>query len=318
VIDRSRNTVIQTITGITSANGLAYDPTHNLVWVTNYSSDQITPIDVYSLTPLTPIAVGDGPWGVAYDVVHGYVYVVNSLENTVTVVDAATQAVIDTLSGSFEQPYQAAANPITGKVYITNFGSHSLMVLNGASVASVVDLNVGDPSTQPYGVTVDETRDLVYVATVDSHRVVIIGTDAEGTADQVSGWVALHRAFGDPTRPVPLRSIAVNPDIGPVGDGGHLWTTTSIADGSDANQILLIPKGWDGYFDYPVPYPLGTDSPEWIAVDRASDRVYVSSGGASGAVSVLGDSTDTCPAPVGVEDRFALSYLSLARGAFSR
>jgi YVTN family beta-propeller protein len=306
VIDSSSNMVIQTITGITSANGVAYDPDHNLVWVTNYDSDQVTPIDADSLAPLAPVAVGDGPWGVAYDQVHEYVYVVNSEEDSVTVLDAATRAVTDTLSGAFSQPFHAAANPVTGKVYVTNFGDHSVAVLEGASVRNVVNLNVGNPGTQPYGVTVDETRDLVYVATVDSHRVVVIGADAEGNPDQLVGWAALHRGFGDPTRPVPLRVIAVNPDIGPTGDGGHVWTTTAMADGSEANQVLLIPKGWEGYFDYPVPYDLGTNPSEGIVVDRVSDWVYVSGGSSAGTVTVLGDNTDSCLVPFGVDDGLGL------------
>jgi uncharacterized repeat protein (TIGR01451 family) len=312
VIDSSSNMVIQTVTGITSATGVAYDPYHDLIWVTNYDSDQVTPIDANSLAPLTSVAVGDGPWDVAYDQVHDTVYVVNSEGDSVTVLDAATRTVTDTLSGAFNQPFHAAANPLTGKVYVTNFGDHSVAVLNGTSISSVINLNVGNPSTQPYGVTVDETRDLVYVATVDSHRVVVLGTDAEGNPDQLVGWAALHRGFGDPTRPVPLRVIAVNPDIGPAGDGGHVWATTGMADGSEANQVLLIPKGWDGYFGYPSPYGLGANPTEGIAVDRVSDRVYVSSGSSAGTVTVLGDSTDNCLVPFSADDGLAFE-MSVAR-----
>ncbi len=276
VIDGYSNIVIRTITSITTANGVAYDPVHDLIWVTNYGRDQVTPIDAASLVALQPIEVGDGPWGVAYDQVHDYVYVVNSLEDSVSVLDAETRGVVTTLSEDFDQPFHAVANQMTGKVYVPNFGDHSVTVLNGISVAKV-DL----ASTQPYGVT------------VDSHRVVVIGTDAEGIPDQVLGWAAFHRGFGDPARPVPLRAIAVNPDIGPAGDGGHLWVTTSTADGGEANQVLLIPKGWPG-FHWPVPHELGTNPSEGIAVDRVRDRVYVSNGTTSGTVTVLGDNPETC------------------------
>jgi YVTN family beta-propeller protein len=139
---------------------------------------------------------------VAYDPVHDYVYVVNSLGDSVTVVDAATRVVVDTLSADFDQPFHVATNSITGKAYVTNFGDHTITVLNGDSVTGSVDLSGGDPTTQPYGVTVDETRDLVYVAAVDSHRVAVIGTDAGGTSDQVLGWATLNRgSYGSPPRP---------------------------------------------------------------------------------------------------------------------
>jgi uncharacterized repeat protein (TIGR01451 family) len=309
VIDSS-NRVIQTITGVTSANGVAYDPTHNLIWVTNYSSDQVTPVDAASFAVLPPITVGDGPWGVAYDPLHDTIYVVNSLDDSVTVVDAGKRSTVTTLNGSFSQPFHVAANPHTGKVYVTNFGNHSVTVVNGTSISSTVDLGADNPSTQPYGVAVDETRDLVYVATVDSHRVVVIGTDGEGTPDQLLGWAAFRRGFGDPARPVPMRAIAVNPDIGPTGDGGHLWTTTSSADGSEADQVLLIPKGWGGRFSWPVPYDVGANPGEGIAVDRVRDWVYVTSGTAPGTVTVLGDSTDSCMVPFSADEGTGLELFT--------
>jgi DNA-binding beta-propeller fold protein YncE len=180
-------------------------------------------------------------------------------------------------------------------------GDHSVTVIEGLSVSSVVNLNTGDPSTQPYGIAVDDLRNLVYVATVNSHRVAVIGTSTGGVPDQLLGWAEFHRG-GDPTRPVPMRVIAVNPDIGPYGDGGHVWTTTSTADGSEANQALLIPKGWSSYFSYPVPRDVGANPSEGIAVHRPSDTVYVTSGTSPGSVTVLGDNTNLCVIGFGVGD----------------
>ena len=307
VIDTGSNSVIKTITGIVTPNGVAYDTTHDLIWVSNYEADQVTPVDASSLARLSPVAVGDGPWGVAYDPVHDHVYVANSLADSVTVIEAGTRETT-TLSGDFDQPFHVATNPVSGKTYVTNFGNHSLMVIAGASVIDIVDLS-GSP--QPYGVAVDETRDLIYVATVSSHRVAVIGTDSGGTADQLLGWAAFYRGFGDPARPVPLRVIAANPDIGPPGDGGHLWLTTTTADGSELDQVLLVPKGWDGYFSYPAAYNLDANPSEGIAVDRATDRAYVSSGTTPGIVSVLGDNADACLVPFGAaNDEFGLEVVT--------
>jgi uncharacterized repeat protein (TIGR01451 family) len=298
VIDTGSNRVIQTVAGINSANGVAYDPTHDLIWVTNYEVDRVTPVDATSLTPLPSLVVGDGPWGVAYDPIHEVVYVANSLEDTVTAIDAARQTTT-TLSGDFAEPFHIATNPVTGKAYVTNFGDHSITVIDNASVTRVLDLG-GSP--RPYGVAVDEMRDLVYVATVDSHRAAVIGTDPEGTPDQLLGWATFNRGFSDPARPVPLRVIAINPNIGPAGDGGHLWITTSTTDGSELDQVLLVSKGWGGFFSYPSPYDLTANPSDGIAVDRYNDRVYVTSGGAAGTVTVLGDGADACLLPFGAAD----------------
>jgi len=77
-------------------------------------------------------------------------------------------------------------------------------------------------STQPYGIAIDETRNIINVATVARNRIVAIGA-LKGVPDQFLGWAAFYRGFGNRNRPVPLRAIAINPDIGPTFDGGHVW-----------------------------------------------------------------------------------------------
>jgi DNA-binding beta-propeller fold protein YncE len=232
------------------------------------------------------------------------VYVANSLADSITVVSNGSTAptVAATLTGDFSQPFNLAANPATGKVYSANFGSHNVTVIEGTAINKIVDL--GD-STQPYGLAVDETRELLYLSTTDTNRVVVIGPDPQRGPDQFYGWAAFYRGFGDRNRPVPLRNIALNPEVGPAGDGGHLWAVTAVADGSEANQALLIPKGWDGYFHYPLATDLGsTATPEaGVAVDRLNNRVYVSNGGTPGAVTVLGDHPELCPGVAPANDQ---------------
>ena len=166
-----------------------------------------------------------------------------------------------------------------------------MAVVDETTVSKVVDLY---DSGEPYGLAIDETRNLVYVATVGPHRIVVIGP-ANGQPDQFLGWGAFHRGFGNPNRPVPLRVIAVNPGLGPVGDGGHLWTTTTLADGSEADQALLIPKGWGGYFHFPLAQEVDLYPADGLAIDRATNRVYVASGFAPGKVTVIGDHAELCP-----------------------
>jgi YVTN family beta-propeller protein len=304
VIDADSHTVVATVPDVRYANQVAYDPTHDLIWVTNHQAGQVTPIDAEQLVPLAAVPVGAGPWGIAYDGVHDRVYVVNNQADSVTVVDAESRTVIDTLTGSFDQPFQAAADSVKGLVYITNFGDDSVVVIDGNSLASI---DLGDIG-QPYGVAVDETRGLAYVATVSGHRVVAIGSDPAGTPPRVLNWAAVYRGH-DPSRPVPLRAIAVDPTIGPEGDGGHLWLTTTMADGGDANLALLMPKGLAGYFAWPVPYELPTSWVAGVAVDRSRHEVYFSGGTVGPVVTVLGDSPQACMIPFSAEDAFGLDVL---------
>jgi YVTN family beta-propeller protein len=304
VIDSSTHTVIDTITGLSGATGLALDAARNLLWVTGYSSNEVTPIQIddaaTSFTPGTAIAVGQGPWGVAYDPVFDYVYVANSLGSSVSVIDVSIRAVVASITNGFNQPFHLAANPTTGKVYAANFGGHHVTVLQDNAVVGFVELY---DSGQPYGIAVDEVRNQVYLATVGPARIVALGT-VGGVEDKFQGWAAFYRGFGNRNRPLPLRAIAINPQVGPFGDGGHIWTTTATVDGSEQNQALFIPKGWSGYFHAPLAQNVQENPSDGVAIDRTTNRVYVTSGTNPGVVSVIGDHANVCPgaAPASVPD----------------
>jgi len=306
VIDSRTNTVITTIPNLPGATGIAHDGMHHMLWVTNYTTNQVTPIEINDdatvFTPQSPVDVGAGPWGAVYNVTYGQVHVANSLDDSVSVIDVASRAVVATLTGDFSQPHHLAYNIITGKVYAANFGNASVTVINGSTVERVVSLY---DSGQPYGLAVDEQRSLVYIATVAPHRIVVLGT-LHGQPDKFLGWAEFYRGFGDRNRPVPLRVIAVNPDIGPFGDGGHVWSTTSTTDFSETNQALLIPKGWSSYFHYPLAHNVDGPPTDGIGIDRQTDRVYVSSGTSAGFVTVIGDHATLCggiaPASLSAEE----------------
>jgi hypothetical protein len=88
--------------------------------------------------------------------------------------------------------------------------------------------------------------------------------------------------------------LAINPELGPAGDGGHLWATTTLADGSEADQALFIPKGWGGYFHFPLAQDVGSYPADGLAIDRTTNRVYIASGFTPGTVTVIGDHADLC------------------------
>ena len=66
-----------------------------------------------------------------------------------------------------------AVNPSSNKVYVTLHGEGRLAVIDGVSdtVLTFVDLD----ARGSYGVAADEPRNLVYVATIDTHRIVAVG-----------------------------------------------------------------------------------------------------------------------------------------------
>jgi DNA-binding beta-propeller fold protein YncE len=285
VINTADQSVVTTISGIPVPNGIAFDPDRSLLWVTNYTQDTVTPIEVGSgdsFLVRPAIGVGDGPWGIAYT--NGGVYVANRLGKSVSVINAATGAA-RTLSGAFNEPAHLAASPATDKVYVTNFSGSSVTAIGaGGTSAKVIAIS----RSQPYGVAVDGLRNIIYVSTVNSNSIVAI----DGATDTYMGYATFQRGW-DPARPAPLRVLAFNPNFA-VKDGGHLWTTTATGDGSQKDQALLIPKGWVSRFHVPVPRDVGFNPREGIAIDLETNRVYVTSDG-SNTLTVLGDSDNTCP-----------------------
>jgi len=278
--------VTKVITGVVGANGVAYDSDHRLVYVTNQSIDALTVISATTNTIVETISVGDQPNGVAYNPTVNKIYVANYGGNSVTVLDGDTRALITTVAVPGEtEPAHIAVNPVTNKAYVTYHGSGRVGAIDGGTNdIQIIDIY----SAGPYGITVDTVRHLIYVATIDSHRIVAI----DGVSDTYLGWAEFHKDQ-DPAQPAPLRVIAVNPDL---GSTGHLYATTVAEDG-DFDLFFAIPKGWQGAafppFERPYAIDVGNNPREGIAVNLSNDQVYVTARG-SDKLTILQDGLPPC------------------------
>jgi len=278
--------VTKVITGVVGANGVAYDSDHRLVYVTNQSIDALTVISATTNTIVETIPVGDQPNGVAYNPTVNKIYVANYGGNSVTVLDGDTRALITTVAVPGEtEPAHIAVNPVTNKAYVTYHGSGRVGAIDGGTNdIQIIDIY----SAGPYGITVDTVRHLIYVATIDSHRIVAI----DGVSDTYLGWAEFHKDQ-DPAQPAPLRVIAVNPDL---GSTGHLYATTVAEDG-DFDLFFAIPKGWQGAafppFERPYAIDVGNNPREGIAVNLSNDQVYVTARG-SDKLTILQDGLPPC------------------------
>jgi DNA-binding beta-propeller fold protein YncE len=172
-----------------------------------------------------------------------------------------------------------ALNPVTNKAYVSLHGDSKVAVIDGAGDVTTVDIY----SSGPYGIAVDTLRNLVYVATIDSFRIVAI----DGNTDTFLGWAEIRRMPAG--EPVPLRMIAVNPLI---GTSGHIFVTTTEADGG-WDKFLLLPKGWPEYFARAYAQDLN-EPQEGIAFEPESLRIFVTSR-AEDLVAAYLDGEPACP-----------------------
>ena len=222
-------------------------------------------------------------------------------------------------------PNGIAYNPASGNLYVANYGSDDVTVLDGSGGTELATIPVGsepamvavNPSTNkvyvtlhgggrlavidgvsdtlltfvdlnargPYGVAVDEPRNLVYVATIDSHRIVAV----DGVTNSFLGWLEVRRNDGTP---VSLRMIGVNPNL---GTSGHVYVTSSTDDPDGVDRLLVFSKGWPEGFAPPYALDVGTIPREGIAVNLDSGRVYVYvSAGGDDQVAVVWDGVPAC------------------------
>ena len=194
------------------------------------------------------------------------------------------RAHVTDLSG-FAEPAHLAVNAITNKIYVANHRpNQGVIVIDGATherrqvVAGLLDA---------YGVAVDASRNLVYATAIAQGRISVI----DGATNEPLGHVDLHHDDG---KPVWLRVIAVNPDV---GAEGHLWVVISSRDGdNERDQLLLIPNGWPT-LGTPVPLEVARYPQDGIALDADRDRIWLTSV-ESGLVSVVQDGEPVCSIPL--------------------
>ncbi len=161
-----------------------------------------------------------------------------------TVTGGAAGAVTTITHASFNDPHGVAVNP-GGNVYVTNFGSGTVSVINPAT-----NTVTGSPITignGPSGVAVSPVTGLVFVTNFDSNTVSVI----DPNTNTVTGSIPVGTgAYG----------VAVNP-------GGNIYVTNQFS-----NTVSVIDPATNTVTGSPI--PVGLD-PTGVAVNPVTGVVYV-------------------------------------------
>jgi len=299
VMDLDTFAVITATQSVASAYGVAYDADHNRIWVARMDADRVVVLDGGTYAVLADLPAGDSPRDVAYNPTNDRVYVTNFGSWTVDVYNATAITLDQTLT-NFKEPCHIAVNPNTNKIYVANHGlDDQLTVIRGDTH---VTYRAYARLFDGFAVTVDTTRNLVYAASVAEARLAII----DGATDLLTGTMDIQRSDG---KKMTLRSIAVNPNVGPEG---HLFILTSSEYGGQ-DQLLLIPNGWPT-LGTPVPLDMHVYPKEGLVLDPDTNRFWVTSV-TSGLVSVVQDGTPACTTPFsldsGTEDEFEIKVRAI-------
>jgi len=177
-----------------------------------------------------------------------------------SVAATSTLAVITTI-GVGSNPQGVAVNDADDTVYVTNFGSGNVSVINGRTGTEDDTITVG---SGPSGVAVDQGDDTVYVTNFSDDTVSVIN-GLTGTEDDTI-------TVG--TDPI---GVAVDQGDDTVYVTNQVSNTVSVINGRSLDDSNTIPSG---------------GSPRGVAVDQGDDTVYVTNS-TSGTVSVINGRTRT-------------------------
>lgn len=149
--------------------GIAITPNGKTAWVTNSLGTTITPIDLTTLAPGSPVKVGSGPVAIAITENGATAYVSNFDANTVTPVNLRTNPATpeSPIKVGFG-PWSIAVSPNGASVVVSNSEGSTVSVISTAS-RTVTSLGVGQ---RPGAIAITPNGKAAYVAS--GHHVVSI------------------------------------------------------------------------------------------------------------------------------------------------
>jgi YVTN family beta-propeller protein len=213
-------------------------------------------------TVLPSIAAGSEPRAVAVDAALNRIYVANHASNNVTVLDGASGATFAIAVG--QGPSHVAVNPVTSKVYVSNVRDGSTSVIDPGTNAVTPILTGGS------GVlSIDETRNRIY-------------NTRTGKGDEA------NVIFGDTNHSYAMALESYGPVDLEVNPATNRLYVASYISGQVASVNLELNT------DYPHPKQIGVWSkPVALALNRATNKIYVIVDDARGPIGIIDGATDT-------------------------
>ncbi len=138
---------------------------------------------------------------------------------TLAVADVVTATVS---AGS--RPLAAAINPVTNKIYVPNYGSNNVTMIDGVTNATVI-VQAG---TKPFAVAVNPVLNKIYVANQSSNNVTVI--------DGVTNATTTVPVGSDPY------AVAVNPVTNKIYVANDIGDSVTVIDGA-TNATTTVPAG---------------------------------------------------------------------------
>jgi YVTN family beta-propeller protein len=213
---------------------------------------------------IATVPVGVRPVYLAGNPTNNTIYVLNVCGNdpqcgsespgTVTVIDGATNTVTATITVGLQSSF-FVINPITNKIYVTNFADNTVSVINGAT-NTVTTTITGFMS--PFGADVNTGTNKIYIVNVGANTV----SEIDGTTDTVVGTVQVGNM---------PHQVAVNSSTDKIYVGDYCGADPNcLTDGGAAGTVTVI----DGVTNDTTTVMVGV-GPANVVADLVTNKVAV-------------------------------------------
>jgi YVTN family beta-propeller protein len=264
VIDGTTNATTTLSLGNTEPSAVAVNPVTNKIYVANrhdtnggHDTGSVNVIDG-ATNNITTVPVEVAAVALAVNPATNKIYV--ACNSTVAIIDGDTQAVTSLSLGT--HPEEVVLNPVTDKIYVTDNGTGNIAVIDG-STNNTTTVSTG--SSRSFDVAVNPVTDKIYVTKMVS-------------TNDPNGVVVIDGA----TNATTTLNLTRQPGI-PVDD------IVGIAIDTAANRIYLISLSSfspltviNGATNAVSWFQAGISSSQSLAVNPATNRIYVADGSFAG------------------------------------
>lgn len=233
IIDGNSNSEIAEIHGPYSE--VAVNPYTNRIYALSYEDGVIYVIDGNNNTKIAEIKDDEHPFGIGVNPVTNRIYVAHHkldingygwTNGTISVIDGNNNTKIASITVGVN-PVGIGVNPITNKIYVTNYFEGTVSVIDGTN-----NRITGKPILlhgAPEGISVNPVTNKIYVADATTSTLYVIDGNNDTKKDEIhplSGW-----------------SVSVNPITNKIYVPDYFFNNLSVIDGRYDNIMTVIPIG---------------------------------------------------------------------------
>jgi YVTN family beta-propeller protein len=255
---------------------IAINVNRNEIYIANYRSGTVYVIDGNTNNIVAEIDVGvkKFPDVMSIDPITNKLYMVHSdprSEGTVSVIDVQAKKsknvpIANAAVKSGDEPVDISVNPNTNKIYVANYRSGTVSVIDGKTNSNATNIQIG---AEPIAIAVNAKTNKIYVANNGSGTVSVINGETNRVIPEIK--VGIYP-----------RDIGINPVTNKIYVANYGSGTVSVIDGNIDKVIQNISVG---------------DHPRALDVNAKTNKIYVANTG-SNAVSVIDGNTDSVIAEI--------------------